>query len=259
MEELRLDKSFLRACLDGYAQMAIDEALLELRSRNEVCDWLRLWRFCPSAVSIGYFQRVSRVVNVEEVEKLGIHLVRRFTGGGAVYHDQRGEVVYSVALEVRGELSDVAKSFEIVCGAIVEALRELGIEDVSFKPLNDVVVKGRKISGSAQARRFGETRALLQHGTLLVSTDLSIMERVLKPPIEKLRGYGVARVRDAVIRLVDVVGEVPLEKIVDALIAGFERALRRHVIEDSLPSKVLELAKKLEPRFRSREWVYSRV
>ncbi len=256
--ELRVDLSHLDACVDGFEQMAIDEALLELRARRVVGNWLRVYRFCPSAVSIGYFQRVRAVVNVDEVERLGIHLVRRFTGGGAVYHDSEGEVVYAVALEALGELRDVAKSFEIICGALVEALKELGIE-ASFKPLNDVAVMGRKISGSAQARRFRETWALLQHGTLLVSTDLDVMERVLKPLSDKLARYGAKRIRDAVIRIVDVLGSAPpRHRVAEAVVAGFERALGARIVRDSLPREVRELARELAPKYRDRRWIFSR-
>ena len=256
--ELRVDRSYLDSCVDGFEQMAVDEALLELRSRGVIGDWLRIYRFCPSAVSIGYFQRVRSVVNVDEVERLGIHLVRRFTGGGAVYHDSEGEVVYAIALEVRGELSDVAKSFELICSGIVEALRELGVE-AQFKPLNDVAVLGRKISGSAQARRFRRVWALLQHGTLLISTDLDIMERVLKPLSDKLARYGAKRIRDAVIRIVDVLGrEIPRHRVADAIEAGFERVLKATVVRDSLPREVLELARDLVPKYRDRRWILSR-
>jgi len=259
VEELRFDRTFFDECVDGYAQMAIDEAMLDARSVNKLSDWLRVWRFCPSAVSIGYFQRVSRVVNLEELNRLGIQLVRRFTGGGAVYHDSEGEIVYTVVLEARGDLLDVAKSFEVLCRALVEALRELGVEDAEFKPLNDVVVKNRKISGSAQARRSKLVHAILQHGTLLVSTNLEVMEKVLKPPLEKLRGYGATRIRDAVIRLIDVLSNVPTHRVIDALEAGFERVLKRYIVRDRIPREVLDRARELEPRYRSKEWIFVRV
>ena len=257
--EIKFDSSWIDRHVDGYAQMAIDEAMLELRARNEVGNWLRVYRFCPSAVSIGYFQRVRSVVDVEEAERLGIHIVRRFTGGGAVYHDCEGEVVYAVALEAKGVLEDVAKSFEMICGAIVEALKELGVE-ASFKPLNDVVCRGRKISGSAQARRSKRVKALLQHGTLLVSADLSVMERVLKPLSDKLASYGAKRISEAVIRLVDVLGKAPsLSKVGEAIATGFERALRATIVKDSLPKEILELAKNLEPKYRDSSWIFARV
>ncbi|MEM1696328.1 MAG: lipoate--protein ligase family protein, partial [Desulfurococcaceae archaeon] len=111
---------------DVYWQMAIDEAMLVLRTRGEVENTLRLYRFVPSAVTIGYFQKVKEAVNLEFLEEKGIPFTRRITGGGSVYHDADGEVTYSIVLPAIGPLTDVQESYRVICSGLVYALRELG-------------------------------------------------------------------------------------------------------------------------------------
>ena len=80
--------------------MALDEALLEGVRRGVSPPTLRLYAFTPSAVTMGRFQRAAEVVDLELADKLGVPVVRRITGGGAVYHDEFGEVTYSVMAPV---------------------------------------------------------------------------------------------------------------------------------------------------------------
>lgn len=81
---------------DAFMNMAIDEAIMHARIANEVPDTLRFYSWKPSAVSIGRFQKAENEVNLEYCRKAGIYVVRRISGGGAVYHDAEGEVTYSV-------------------------------------------------------------------------------------------------------------------------------------------------------------------
>jgi len=240
---------------DGFWQMALDEALLELRRRGSIPDTIRVYRFCPSAVSIGYFQRLHDVVDVGECRRLGIDVVRRFTGGGAVYHDCEGEIVYSVALSITPELRRIEDSYRVICSAIVEALRRLGLE-AEFRPINDVVVRGRKVSGSAQARR-GE--ALLQHGTLMISTPIEVMDRVLRPLREKLASHGVSRVSERVTTIERELGYAPRrEEVARILVEELCRALDAECFEDTLGREEIELARSLVEKYRSREWLERR-
>lgn len=240
---------------DGYRQMAIDEAMLILRSQNRIPDTLRLWVFRPSAISIGYFQSLYKVVNVELARMLGIDIVRRFTGGGAVYHEYGGELTYTIALQVRGVLTDIQKSYEILCQGIVEAIKMFGL-DAEFKPINDVVIRGKKVSGSAQARRGS---ALLQHGTLMYATDLDTLTRLLTPPREKLQAHGITDIRQRVTTLsLELQRSVNLEEVVNAVVNGFRKILGAELYEDSYTEAELKLAEELEPKYRSREWIYRR-
>jgi len=240
---------------NGYRQMAIDEAMLILRSQNRIPDTLRLWRFRPSAISIGYFQSLYKVVNVELAKAMGVDIVRRFTGGGAVYHEYGGELTYTVTLQIRGELADIQKSYEILCRGIVEAVRMFGL-NAEFKPINDVIIHGKKVSGGAQARRGS---ALLQHGTLMYATNLDTLAKLLTPPREKLQAHGITDIRQRVTTLsLELQRPVDLDEVVDAVVNGFRKALGAELYEDSYTEAELRLAEELEPKYRSHEWIYRR-
>ena len=81
---------------DAFMNMAIDEAICRLRSKQKSPNTMRLYRWKPSAVSIGYFQILEEEVDIDACKRLGVDIVRRMTGGGAVYHSYEGEVTYSV-------------------------------------------------------------------------------------------------------------------------------------------------------------------
>jgi len=239
---------------DVYWQMAIDEALLTLRSRGEIDDTLRIYRFKPSAVTIGYFQKIREAVNLEFLDENGIQYTRRITGGGSVYHDTSGELTYSIVLSIRGVLTDVLESYRVICNSLVYALRKLGVS-ADFIPINDIVVHGKKISGSAQTRRAG---FLLQHGTLMYATDLNILEKALIAPREKLESKGVKSIRDRVITLRDIIGEVDVNVLVEYLVEGFSKTLSAEIYYDELSERELRVASELVSKYKSFEWVFKR-
>lgn len=238
-----------------YYHMGLDEALLELKSMGRTVDTMRLYVFKPSSITIGYFQKIREVVRLDVANSLGIPVVRRVTGGGAVYHDMLGEVTYSTILSVEERMRDVQKSYEIICGGIVEALKLLGVK-CEFHPINDVIVGGKKISGSAQARRGN---ALLQHGTLMYNTDLEMIEKLLNPPREKLEAKGISSIRHRVINLREALGEdVSLDDVVEALVKGFEKALNIKLVEGDLREEEERLAIELSEKYKSRNWNFKR-
>ena len=173
--------------LSAMMNMAIDEAIGDEVAVGFVPPTIRFYGWMPNAVSIGRFQSIEDEVDVERCREWGIDVVRRRTGGGAVFHCSEGEVTYSVICpepEIEtGHRRMIPGSF---CGWVMDALDELNIRS-SFRPVNDVVVDGRKISGSAQTRRSG---VILQHGTVLYSLDLDLMFGSLKVRKEKLAETG---------------------------------------------------------------------
>ena len=133
--------------------MAIDESILNSLSRGEVPNTLRLYRWNPSAVSIGYFQGINEEVNLDECKKRGFDVVRRITGGGAVFHSYEGEITYSILMkESLSHIPDnILQSYQVILTGLIKGLKELGIQ-AEFRPVNDIVVNGRKISGSGSKR-----------------------------------------------------------------------------------------------------------
>jgi lipoate-protein ligase A len=237
--------------------MAVDEALLGSVSRGESPNVVRFYRWRPSAVSIGYFQSLMDEVDLDACRRLGVDVVRRITGGGAVYHDFHGEVTYSViAREDSGLPRDILESYRVICRGIVEGLRRLGLE-AEFKPINDVVLNGRKVSGNAQTRRMG---CILQHGTILVDLDLKAMFQVLKVGGAKISDKALKSVEERVTSVRKELGKpIALEEAYTALMEGFREALKADFKPSKLSRGELEEAERLaRSKYGSSEWLYLR-
>jgi len=241
-------------CHDAYMNMAIDESISRTKIDSRTPDTIRFYRWQPSAVSIGYFQLAEQEANLEACTALNIDLVRRITGGGAVYHDYAGELTYSLMVDESNASipKDIARSYEVICLGIVEGLNTLGIDAV-FKPINDITVNGRKISGNAQTRRWG---VILQHGTILVDADIGTMFKVLRVSKEKISDKQIKAAEERVTTIKRELGRaVTFDEVASALRSGFEKALNVHLVHQSLTAKELNLALRLkETKFKSKEW-----
>jgi lipoate-protein ligase A len=177
--------------------MALDEACAHALAKGEVNPTIRFYRWKPSAVSIGYFQSLAQEVDVEECEKQGVDIVRRRTGGGAVYHDYEGEITYSVIAPENMFEKNIVESYRQVAQKIISGLSTLGVK-AEFVPINDLVVSGKKISGNAQTRRNG---ILQMHGTILCDVNVDKMFSLLKVPDEKMKGKMIETVKERVTSL----------------------------------------------------------
>lgn len=232
--------------------MALDESILLHRRRGEAPPTLRFYGWSPPAVSIGYFQSLHEVLNLEKCSSLGIEYVRRMTGGGAVFHEK--ELTYSlIDLEKsRWVPANIKESYKIICKGIVEGLSELGVH-AEFFPLNDVVIGERKISGNAQTRRKG---VLLQHGTILLDANVEKMFGVLRIPQEKLRDKAIKHAEERITSLKHVLSrEVAFDEVVPVFRDGFERALGAEMVLGELSSSEERLAHKLaESKYTSSFW-----
>jgi len=243
---------------DAFTNMAIDEAILTARIAGLVPNTLRFYRWKPSAVSIGRFQDVFNEVNVENCSKHGVDIVRRITGGGAVYHDHDGEITYSVVFNEKDlGFMDVVSAYNVICNGLIEAAKVLGIR-ADFHPGDpkqcpNVTIYGRKVSGSAQHRRRG---ALLQHGTFLVDIDLGKMFRFLKVPWAQtfMDVLNIAQKRLTSIQQ-ELGSSVSMEQAYQALVKGFQKALEAEFIEGELTSYEQSLAKSLrKEKFSTDDW-----
>jgi lipoate-protein ligase A len=157
-----------------YYVTAAEEAICTARSKDLVPDTIHFYRREPPGVSVGYFKKVEEDVNVEACQINGVVIVRRLTGGGTIFTD-KNQLIYSIItkrpLGVR-----VEDTFKIVCNALIKVLRNHNINGI-FKPPNDILLNGKKISGSAQTIK--KDVAML-HGTILLGTDLELMSKVLR-------------------------------------------------------------------------------
>lgn len=243
---------------DAYSNMAEDAALIELSSEPT----LRLYTWRPIAVSVGYFQSISDEVDEEFCRAHGIDVVRRMTGGGAVFHDD--EITYSFVCpmdrweSIAGRLGksgkNVRETFELVCNCLVMALNDFGL-NAKFRGINDVEVNGKKISGSAQTIRNG---SLLQHGTLIYDIDEGLMFKALRIGREKISDKGIKSAEARVTSIRRELGDVGKDKITEALGRGFSSGLGVDVVRGELSEEERSKKEELRSKFISREWNYQR-
>ena len=183
--------------------MAVDEAVFRLNRREALPPTLRFFGWQPPAVSLGYFQKTSREIDVETCRREGIDIVRRPTGGKAVLHEH--ELTYSLVAAMEHPLftGDILETYRIISACIVEALERLGLtpemvsegRSAAGTPLEaycfaapskyELLVGGRKICGSAQVRAGG---AFLQHGSLLIDIDPARAAAVMRVPAAGISG-----------------------------------------------------------------------
>ena len=164
-----------------------------------------LWRNEPSVI-LGRNQNAFSEINADFVRREGIHVVRRITGGGAVFHDLGNVNFTFLPPSGSGGALDFARFTAPVC----EALRALGIE-AGLSGRNDLMAGGKKISGNAQCVRTMDNgkKRVLHHGTLLYSTDLDRLENALTVDIEKIRAKGVKSIRARVGNIADLLPNAP--------------------------------------------------
>ena len=237
---------------DAYFNMALDEAISESVKKGSSPPTIRFYNWSPNAVSIGYFQSIRDEVNLEVCRELGVDCIRRWTGGGAVYHDFDGEITYSVIAPASIFPKNIIESYGLICGWLVKGLTSLGIE-AEFKPVNDILVNGKKISGSAQTRRGG---ILLQHGTLLYGLDLKTMFSVLNVSRQKITDKMIKSAEERV-TCVGMHCNIGKMKVYDALVNAFteNKDYEYGICSIEELARAKELA---EQKYKSDEWMYLR-
>lgn len=181
---------------DPYYNMAFDEYCLESLPIDEPVFYL--WQNRP-AVIVGFNQEVNTEVNLDYLKANGIALVRRVTGGGAVYHDL-GNLNYTIV----GRSEDLERDYPEYASLMMKALQALGVP-ATLSGRNDILVGERKVSGFA--KRVCKNR-LMVHGTLMYDVDLEILTKVLNPSVTKLQSKGIASVRSRVANLCEYLPEI---------------------------------------------------
>ena len=231
---------------DPYYNMAFDEFCLESLPIDEPVFFL--WQNRP-AVIVGLNQEVNTEVNLDYLNKNNIALVRRVTGGGAVYHDL-GNLNYTIV----GRSEDLERDYPEYASILMKALQELGIP-ATLSGRNDILVDGKKVSGFA--KRVCKNR-LMVHGTLMYDVDLEVLPQALTPSASKLQSKGIASVRSRVANLRDYLPEVA---DIQAFSQRLEEILSCHYTdtEYQLSAEDLSSIQRLaDEKFAQWEWNYGR-
>ena len=197
--------------------LALDEELTLRVGAGERPPTLRIWSWTSSCIVLGRFQSVQNEVQVENADRLGVEIVRRISGGGAMFIEPEGAITWSlyVPAEAAAGLS-FAESYAFFDSWVISALRSLGI-DAFYAPLNDITSATGKIGGAAQARRGG---AILHHTTMAYQMNIGVMMEVLRIGQEKLSDKGI-RSADKRVAPLRQQTNLPRQVIIDHLIAEF--------------------------------------
>lgn len=229
---------------DPYHNLAVEEYLTMHAAPGQCV--LFLWQNHKTVV-IGKNQNAWKECNAERLTADGGHLVRRLSGGGAVYHDL-GNLNFTFC--VNKDDYDIGRQTEV----ILEAVQSLGIDAVRTGR-NDLTVDGRKFSGHAFLRKGMHC---YHHGTVMLDVDGAALAKYLRPDEKKLAGKGVDSVRARVANLREFLPDLTVDALANALTRSFSDVYGLPVTdlyEEDLPAD--EIAKG-EAFFRSWDWIYGR-
>jgi lipoate---protein ligase len=232
---------------DPRYNLALEEYVLKHVDLDD--DLIFLWVNGPSII-IGRNQNTIEEVNSEYVKEHGIQVVRRTSGGGAVYHDLNNLNFTFMTKSLKDNLNNYRKFTE----PVIEALRSLGVP-AEFSGRNDIVVEGQKISGNAQTYYKNK---MFHHGTILFNADLGMVSKVLTVKPDKIQSKGIKSVRSRVTNIYPYLTEkVTMEEFQDRLL---KYLLKTDQIEDkvyTLSEEDLKNIQKLrDEKYDTWEWNY---
>jgi len=160
--------------------IALDKKLLEQVGKKEIQPLFRFYNCSDEAVVVGVAQKIEDYVNIEQCKKNGIPIIKRFSGGGTVFIG-KGCLVYSIIDKIDGNILkrfDVTGAYQHFLSVAIYNFCGLKIP-AAFHPPCDIAINNRKITGNAQAQKFG---AVIVHGSFLINADLEKISKYLKHP-----------------------------------------------------------------------------
>lgn len=232
--------------------VALDEVLARKVARGEAGPSLRFWEWDSPLVVIGSFQSYKNEIDEEGRAEHGIDVVRRITGGGAMFMEPGNCITYSLVVpESLVEGLSFQRAYEFLDDWVMGALAEIGIK-ARYVPLNDIASEQGKIAGAAQRRLAGGV--VLHHVTMAYDIDADKMLEVLRIGKEKMSDKGTKSANKRVDPLRSQSG-LPREQIIDGFMRHFES--RYDVSRREYTQEELAAARELvESKFSTHEWTH---
>lgn len=230
--------------------LALDEVLLDEVAAGRRAPTLRIWEWSAAAIIIGIFQSLKNEVDEAAARRFGVQVVRRISGGGAMFVEPGSAITYSIyAPEALVAGMSFQESYASMDAFALQALEKVGI-DAWYQPLNDITSRDGKIGGAAQARRRG---AVLHHVTMAYDMDAEKMVQVLRIGREKLSDKGTASAAKRVDPLRRQTG-LPREDIIACMLEVFRQ---RHGLRAGALTAAEQTAadRLIEEKFATRAWL----
>ncbi|WNS74205.1 biotin/lipoate A/B protein ligase family protein [Bacillus sp. DTU_2020_1000418_1_SI_GHA_SEK_038] len=259
--------------------MALDEALLDWHSEGKIPPTIRFYGWNPATLSIGYFQKVDREIDMEAVKHHGLGFVRRPTGGRGVLHEH--ELTYSVIVsEEHPEMpKTVTEAYRVISEGILKGFLHLGMDAYFAVPRTEeekeslknprsavcfdapswyeLVVEGRKVAGSAQTRQKG---VILQHGSILLDIEEDKLFSLFKYPSDRVKERMQKAFKNKAVAINEISKErITLEQAKEAFRVGFAEGLDIELEPYELNMDELAYVNKIaKERYEQDEWNFKR-
>lgn len=230
---------------DPSYNLAMEQYVFDCLPRDRM--YFMLWQN-DNSIIVGKYQNTLSEINLEAVERRGIRVVRRLSGGGAVYHDM-GNLNFTFITDAA---SGTALDMKLFCQPVVRTLAALGVH-AEVNGRNDITIDGKKFSGNSQYLRQGR---VMHHGTIMFNSDLSVVSEALQVDPTKFQTKGVRSVRSRVTNVAD-----HLDRPVS--LPEFRQILLENILRENpgqpypLTPKDLAAVEKLrEERYAAWDWNY---
>ncbi|KQL20445.1 lipoate--protein ligase family protein [Cytobacillus solani] len=259
--------------------MALDEALLDWNSEGKIPPVIRFYGWDPATLSIGYFQKVDKEIDMEQVKAHGLGFVRRPTGGRGVLHEH--ELTYSVIVsEEHPDMpKTVTEAYRVISEGILKGFHHLGMDAYFAVPRTaeerdslknprsavcfdapswyELVVEGRKVAGSAQTRQKG---VILQHGSILLDIEEDKLFSLFKYPSDRVKERMQKAFKNKAVAINEISKErITLEQAKEAFKKGFAEGLNIELEPYDLSAEELAYVNKIaKERYEQDEWNFKR-
>lgn len=223
-------------------------AFRELLSEDEI---FILWINEP-AIIIGKHQNTIQEINKEYIDAHGIHVARRLSGGGAVYHDLNN-LNYTI---ISNKSEEGAFDFKTFSQPVIETLADLGVK-AEFTGRNDLEINGKKFCGNAQAYYKGR---MMHHGCLLFDVDMTVLGDALKVSKDKIESKGIKSVRARVTNIIDELPEkITVNEFSDKILAKMKETYPDMIEYVLSEDELAKIQKSADEQFGNWDWVYGKA